>query len=356
MPDGWLLDLEHNALALGIIIVLAFGVNRLLAWIYRKRFLEDKSRSRFAYPLIQTLLGLVTLVAVILALPFEDTLRGQLLQFLGLAITAVVALSASTVAANAMSGMMLRAMRSFRTGDYLKVGDAFGRVTELGLFHTEIQTEARELTTIPNQVIIGQPTTVIHASGTLVSSEVSLGYDLPHEDVREKLLEAATAAGLSEPFVHILALQDFTVLYRVSGLLAEVKKLLTVRSLLNESILATLHTAGMEIASPTLMVTRALQRDESILPRGQRAKRHRYAVAVDAEALMFEKADLATQVETLDAEHADLNAEVALLAKHLAKLEGAERELEEKRLARLQRRLVLRERRRETLAHTQEKE
>ena len=42
---------------------------------------------------------------------------------------------------NVMAGLMLRAVRNFRTGDFVRVEKHFGRVTERGLLHTEIQTE-----------------------------------------------------------------------------------------------------------------------------------------------------------------------------------------------------------------------
>jgi len=356
MPEDLLPILEYEAVLLALIVFLSFGANRVLAWYYRRQFQRGKTQSRFAYPLIQTLLGISTVVAVILALPFEDALRGQLLQFLGLAITAIVALSASTLAANAMAGMMLRAMRNFRAGDYLHVGDTFGRVTEMGLFHTEVQTEARDLTTIPNQVLVAQPTTVVHASGTLISAEVSLGYDLSHDEVSEKLVEAAGAAGLEEPFVHILALQDFTVLYRVSGFLAEVKKLLTTRSRLHQEILDRMHGAGLEIASPTLMVTRALQAEQVILPHGNRFRHKRPTAEVDAEALMFDKADQAARSEALEAEAIDLREEVALLEKRIPKLVETDRDLEERRLSRLRRRLEFVDRRLGSIKEARKKE
>jgi len=37
------------------------------------------------------------------------------------------------------------------------VGDYFGRVTERGLFHVEIQTEDRDLATLPNMFLVSQP-------------------------------------------------------------------------------------------------------------------------------------------------------------------------------------------------------
>ena len=64
----------------------------------------------------------------------------------------------------------LRAVRNFRMGDFIRVAEHFGRVSERGLFHTEIQTENRDLTTLPNLFLVTHPVTTIRTSGTIVST------------------------------------------------------------------------------------------------------------------------------------------------------------------------------------------
>ena len=44
-------------------------------------------------------------------------------------------LSSTTFIGNIMAGLMLRVVRSFRPGDFVHVGDYFGRVSEQSLFH-----------------------------------------------------------------------------------------------------------------------------------------------------------------------------------------------------------------------------
>ena len=68
---------------------------------------------------------------------------------------------------------MLRAINNFRLGDFIEVeGEHFGRVTEIDLFHTEIQTKDRDLLTLPNLFLITHPVKVIHASGTMIGCEI----------------------------------------------------------------------------------------------------------------------------------------------------------------------------------------
>ena len=120
-------------------------------------------------------LALLGCMIILLAVPIGDDTRTQLIGLLGLLLSVVIALASTTFVANAMAGFMLRAVRSFHTGDFIQVGEQFGRVTERGLFHIEIQTEDRDLTTLPNLYLVSNPVKVIRYSGTVVSATVSLG-------------------------------------------------------------------------------------------------------------------------------------------------------------------------------------
>jgi small-conductance mechanosensitive channel len=257
-------------------------------------------------------LALAGLVAIILMLPIGDTRQGQLLSLLGILLSAAIALSSTTLVGNAMAGMMIRALRNFRPGDFIRVGDYFGRVSDRGLFHVEIQTEDRDLTTLPNLYLVTNPVKVTRASGTMVTAEVSLGYDVGHGRVRELLERAARAAKLQDPFAHVIALNDFSVTYRISGLLEDVKQLLSVRSLLREKMLDELHRDGIEIVSPTFMNTRALPENKTFIPRSSEPSMERGDTAPRPvpEDLIFDKAEEAESVEKLIERHDLIGKEI----------------------------------------------
>ena len=109
-----------------------------------------------------------------------------------------------------MAGLMLQVVKSFNPGDFIRVGERMGRVTERGLFHVEIQTEDRDLTTLPNLHLATNPVTVVHSTGTIISAELSLGYDISHTKIEELLKQAVNQAGLQDAFVLIISLNDFT--------------------------------------------------------------------------------------------------------------------------------------------------
>ncbi len=314
------------------VLTLLFFVGGLWALRY-VLFVKRPASGGEANTLRQLLMLVLTamgIVAVLLAMPVGHTLRGQILTFLGILFTAAITLSSTTFLGNAMAGLMLRAVRNFRPGDFLEVEEHFGRVSEHGLLHTEIQTIDRTLTTIPNQYLITHPVTVVRASGTVVSATVSLGYDVPRQDVERCLLAAAEKAELTDPFVLVVDLGDFSVTYRVGGLLEGVKTLLTARSQLRCRMLDSLHENRIEIVSPTFMNQRVFREDRAFIPRSKRqaVEKRKPLDEESLESKVFDKAD--------DAEvHAQLKTELDALSTQIAELE-AKLEKSEDEAAKLQ--------------------
>jgi len=275
-----------------------------------------KKDSRLSGQLTMLLLSAIALVVIILVLPVSESTRGDLLGLLGLVFTGVVALSSTTFVSNAMAGLMLRSVKSFRPGDFIRAGEHFGRVTERGLFHTEIQSEDRDLITLPNLFLASSPVTVIRSSGTMVSCEISLGYDIAHHQLSPLLKEAAINAGLQEPFVQVLTLGDFSITYRLSGYYAEVKHLLTMRSRLRQEILDTLHGADIEIVSPTFMNQRQFNNGEKFVAK-PRFRDPLESENIAPESLIFDKADRAEKLRMLADEREELVGTVKVLKEQL---------------------------------------
>jgi len=223
-------------------------------------------------------------------------------------------------------------------GDFVKVEGHFGRVTERGFFHTEIQTEERDLTTLPNLYLVTHAVSVIRSSGHYMRASVSLGYDVPRAEVERCLLSAAEAAGLDGAYVHILELGDFSVTYRVGGLLREVKSLLTKRSLLRAEMMDALHDAGIEIVSPNFMNQRVYGTDDAFVPRRRAPARTTPAPAAPKpEDVAFDKAEEAATLESLRLEKERLAEDAAALKADAGKAEtDSEKEALARRLKRLE--------------------
>ena len=170
-------------------------------WALKKRSRWVGKQQNFVRPLVMLGLTAVALISIIIALPIGEGTKNQLLGLLGLVLTGIIGLSSTSFVSNAMAGLMLRSVGSFRSGDFIEVQGNFGRVSARGLFHTEIQTENRDLNTLPNLYLVSNPVKVVGSSGTIVSAKVSLGYDTSQSRVEGLLKEAAKRAGLGEPFV-----------------------------------------------------------------------------------------------------------------------------------------------------------
>jgi len=285
------------------LLVLGLGHYLLIA---RRQDLGNEAR--LPRQLVLFGLTLLALLLMVIAAPLPESTRNQILALFGIAISGVIALASASFVTNFMAAVMLRVTKPFKVGDFITVGEHFGKVSERGLFDTEIQTENRELIAIPNATFINQPVTVARSSGVIVWTTLSLGYDVATGQVEPLMLKAAADAGLSDPYVHITSLGDFSITYRVCGLLEDVEGILTTRSELNRQLLNKLHGANIEIVSPTITRHITMPEDTHIVP-GQ------FAIdatrpTVKAEEIVFDKA---REIGRLEAEKKQLEEQLNAL-------------------------------------------
>ena len=253
--------------------------------------------------------GLAVVVALVVALPLEAGVRGQILSLIGVVLTAIIALSSTTFVSNAMAGIMLQATRPFKPGDFILVNGVFGRVTRRSLVSTRIQTETRDFTNLPNLLLVTQPVTVQHREGTIIQADVSLGYDVHHSLARQELLKAAENAGLADPYVLVAELLDHAVVYRAAGFLEDVVNPLTARSQLRQKMLDALHGAGIEIASPNIVAQRQQSGDTQTLPEEVVSKPTR-SPAQKPDTKIFDSAHAAANTEALREQIRELKTEI----------------------------------------------
>ncbi len=324
-----LLEAGRNLLPLVLTLI---GV--LLAVSLTGRLLASRAgdMSRAGRQIITLVVAGLGLVAIVLALPVDVATRNQLLGFLGLIITALLTVSSTTFASNALAGLMLRGARRFRPGDFIEVDGHQGRVASHGLFQTEIQTEDSDIIILPNRTLATSPVKVVRATGTIVSIEVSLGYDASRPVIKQALVSAAESIGLEKPFVQLRDLGDFSVIYRIAGFLNEVKELPAVRSRLRAAAMDALHAAGIEIVSPTFMNQRAID------PNGRIMQTPAHGDAPPAphaapDELAFAEAEAASQNETIKEQIDEVQASIESLKAQrkeaeLGDLEDLDSELE----------------------------
>jgi small-conductance mechanosensitive channel len=214
-------DILGKLTLFGISVAIAFVIAALIWFVHRYllKMYSGKVSEQHNRQLIMIGLSVLGLILAVLLMPVGDEMRGQLLSFLAILLSATIALASTTIVGNAMAGLMVRSLHSFHIGDYVTVGEHFGRISSMDLLHVEIRTEDRDLTTMPNLYVVTNPVTVLRESGTILHVEVSLGYDIPRQKIEAALIDAAERTGLEKPFVQIRNLGDFSASYRVAGLL-----------------------------------------------------------------------------------------------------------------------------------------
>lgn len=288
----WLKLITPSVLVATSLVVLLGLCHRFII----VRYAELGNEKMLTRQLLMLFFSIVSVIIFVLSLPVSDGTRNQLLVLIGIIISGLFAFSSTTIFTNLMAGMMLRVTRPFLTGDFIRVDGFFGRVTERGLLDTEIQTEDKQLVALPNFLLINSPISVVRKSGTVVSVTLSLGYDVHHEKIEKVLLEAIEKADLEEGFVHVLELGDDAITYKASGILVDVMTYLTAHSNLRKQILDCLHNNRIEIVSPSFVNQRVLDTEQVIIP-----SRHNTLSTnndnVSAETVIFDKANLATELE-----------------------------------------------------------
>lgn len=277
-----------------IVIVILTLLLILNSWIFRK-IRTTPSDGNITRGSIAFFLVLVGIVAFILSLPIDKSFKGQILSFLGIIISAGIALSSTTVLGNLIAGFMNNSMNRFRNGDLIRIGEFQGRVTKKGVFHTEIQLEDSNFITVPHLFIATNPVKLTRKTNTVISTSVSLGYDVSRNRIEDALKKAAMETGLSDPYVYITRLGDYSVSYKIHGFLEDSGKFFSTSSLLNGKVMDTLHEEGIEIVSPTFMNQRRVDEKQFIPERTVEEPKDEKETA--PEELIFDEAIKSEQIE-----------------------------------------------------------
>ncbi len=258
-----------------LIVVLIFVFTRFLARQIGRLFQAAESGTvrmpgvhpETAAPTRRIAVALIWLLALAVAFPYlpgsdSAAFRGVSV-FAGLLVT----LGSAGIVGQAMSGLVLMYSRSFRVGDYVRIGDIDGTVLELNLLSTRLRTPKHEIVTVPNNVVVGGRIVDYTAIGRqgeplLIYSSVTIGYDVPWRKVHELLVRGALHTDgvlpSPEPFVLQLGLRDWYVEYQVNAAVdpARASELPALYGALHRNIQDAFWEAGVEIMSPSYFALR----------------------------------------------------------------------------------------------------
>jgi len=218
-----------------------------------KGFHKDWARPTFK--LLKIIIYAFTLVFMFPYLPGSDSKAFQGVSiFLGI----LFSLGSTSAISNIVAGIVITYMRPFIIGDRVKIGETVGDVIEKNLLVTRLKTIKNEDITIPNATIINTHlwnySKNASTIGIILHPTVTIGYNVPSEQVIELLLNAAkNTKNLTrefKPFVLQKSLNDFYVEYELNVYTKQPKKMAHFYSELHKTILDEFNKAGVEILSP----------------------------------------------------------------------------------------------------------
>lgn len=253
-----------------MIVVLIF----LLTWLIIrlvKVVLDQVAAGRIQVPgihpetvsatrrLISVVIWLFALSAAYPFLPGANSLAFKGISvFFGLMLT----LGSTGVMTHAMSGLVLIYSRALRKGDWIRLADNEGQVSEIGVLATKILTRENYIVTVPNAVVVSGKIINISAEsadgGVNLTTSVTIGYDTPWRQVHALLeLAARRTPGIDQqiaPVVRKLGLLDWYTSYELQVRLLPTTKLPDGRNALHSSIIDVFNEFGVQIMSPNFVM------------------------------------------------------------------------------------------------------
>ncbi len=252
-----------------IVIILCFrylvkGIHYLTNEIATGRLKLNGFYADWAHPTYYILRLILYSFMFVMIWPLLPNSDSEVFQGVSVFIGIMVSLGSSSIIGNVMAGLVMTYMRPFKVGDFIKYNDTEGFVIEKTVLVTRIRTRKNNVITIPNSSIMSSQTTNLTSSaqdyGIIVHTKVTIGYDMPWQQIRQLLLDAAKATkGLKthpEPFVLVTTLDDYYVEYEINAYTTDYNKLPIIYSELHHNILDFFHSNGVEIMSPHIYAHR----------------------------------------------------------------------------------------------------
>jgi small-conductance mechanosensitive channel len=286
--DGYLIGIVVDILqaivgavpGLGVAIAIFFVARSLISLIegFLQRLAAGGSPPRWldaeAMPTTRRLMGMVVwLFALAMAYPYLPGAQTEAFKGLSVLLGLMVSLGASSLVGQAAAGLIVTYTRTVRMGEYVRIGEHEGTVTELGIFTTRIRTGTGQELALPNSVLTGtiiqNYSRAVQGRGFIVDTKVTIGYDTPWRQVEAMLIEAArrTPGILQDPAPQVFqtALSDYYPEYLLVGhaTAMKAKPRAETMSTLHRNIQDVFNEYGVQIMSPHYMADPA---DAKVVP------------------------------------------------------------------------------------------
>lgn len=245
--------LEAVALLTAGIVIIRVAVLVFRALLQRTK-LEGTATS-FLISLIRAVLGLVLFFLIMRVLGIDTGNIVAVIAASGLAVGLALQDSLSNVA----SGIILLFTKPFKKGDTVEIGSAKGKVRNIKITTTELQSADNVMITIPNSSVVSEHIVNYSTRPTRrLDIEVSAAYGCAPERVKEVVLEIANSdervLKTPAPVAFVSKLDSSGVLYKVR-MWTENKHYWDVSNEFLEKVLTEFKKSNLEIPYNKLDVT-----------------------------------------------------------------------------------------------------
>lgn len=220
------------------------------------------------YNILNVILYIFMFILIFPYLPKSDSTVFQ-----GVSVFAGIMLSlgSTSIIGNLVAGLVITYMRPFKIGDRIKMDDCLGDVVEKTALVTRVRTLKNEIITIPNSNVMNTKTLNYSASareyGLILYIHVTVGYDVPWEQVQELLLAAASNTDnlmkKQKPFILQTSLDEFNIEYQLNVYTKEAGKMSAIYSDLRKHVQDAFKEAGINLVSPHYIINQNFDGDKN---------------------------------------------------------------------------------------------
>jgi small-conductance mechanosensitive channel len=254
--------------AIAVIAFITKGLTHLINVVFKS---IERGETTFpwiypdtAAPTRRIVVAMLWVFAIVVAYPYIPGNESIAFKSISVFVGLLVSLGSAGVVSQAMNGLAITFGRSFKPGDYVKIGGVEGTVSEVTLVFTKLHTIRHEEVIVPNSVVASQTTynytRIADGRGVGISTSVSMGYDVPWRQVHAILMMAAEMTkGLSRdpaPYIIQTAFSDTCTEYTLVAHMTEEPKMVPfVKSELRQSIQDAFNRHGVNLMVPTYIET-----------------------------------------------------------------------------------------------------
>lgn len=247
---GYCVTYGGRLLIAAIILIVGFR----LCSVVSKRIRRGKTASQMDHSALSILIKIISLV-------IKTLLVVTAIGIMGVPMSSVVAMIATISAAiglalqgslsNLAGGIMLMIFKPFRVDSFITTQNYTGKVTEIGLFYTTLETPDHKCVTLPNGTLMNSSVTNYNAYDNIrVDVEFGVAYGSDIDRVRSVLLAVAESHPLvmDDPaaIVHMTKHDDSALIFTLRAW-CKSADYWTVKWDLTETVKRAFDKTGIEI-------------------------------------------------------------------------------------------------------------